>query len=451
MKTIFITIFEGVESKNILRTSVLTTLLETPDVELVLFTKSAERVAYHEKEFHNPRIRYVVVEPQRPTGLDWFFSRLKFFLLNTETMRLRRRMVLDARKNYISYYGGAGARFIFARPIFRRIARAFDFLLVRNHLYTSYFKKYHPDLVLCANLFDEPEMHLLREAKRRGVRSVGLINSWDKVTARCIMRILPDKAIVFNHIVKEELMRYNEMSEADIFVSGLPQYDRYFSEKVTPREEFFKKIGLPPETKLIVYSPVGAAVSNSDWDIIDLLYDYNRQGKFGDGVAVMVRFPPNDFFSAEELTKRPDLLYEYPGIRFSKKRGIDWDMTFEELRHLGDTLAHMSLLVGYTTSISIDAAVFDKPVINIRFEVHPQEIMAKSPTYFYEMTHYKKVFRTGGVREVQSPAELVLWVRKYLADPSMDREGRKRLVGEQCVYTDGRAGERIAQFLLKIV
>jgi len=40
IKTIFITIFEGVEAKNILRTDILPTLLADPEVRIVLFTKN---------------------------------------------------------------------------------------------------------------------------------------------------------------------------------------------------------------------------------------------------------------------------------------------------------------------------------------------------------------------------------------------------------------------------
>ena len=59
-KIIFLTIFEGVEAKNLLRTSVLPTLLTDPAVRIVLFTKSLEKVEYYKKEFSDPRLIYEV-------------------------------------------------------------------------------------------------------------------------------------------------------------------------------------------------------------------------------------------------------------------------------------------------------------------------------------------------------------------------------------------------------
>ena len=46
-----------------------------------------------------------------------------------------------------------------------------------------------------------------------------------------------------------------------------------------------------------------------------------------------------------------------------------------------------------------------------------------------------------------SPDELVHHVRSYLDDPAQDRDGRARVVREQCEFIDGRAAERVAGFV----
>jgi len=440
-KTLFLTIFEGAEARNILRTSVMPTLLSDLEVRIVLFTKSPERAEYYKKEFNDPKLIYEVVAPIRVRGLDKLFVYLKFLLLRTETTDLRR-----------SSYWSLFASRLLARPWVRRIIRFLDYYLVGNSAYSRYFDLYKPDAVLLAHLFNEPEVHLLREAKKRGVTTIGFINSWDKVTARCILRLLPDKAIVFNDIVKNELMEHNEMAEKDIFVSGLPQYDGYFiDKKYTPREVFFNKLNLDPKKKLIVYAPLGRACGESDWDIIDLLYRLRNERKFGDAADLLVRFQPNDFLDEKELEKRPQLIYDYPGIRFSAKRGVDWDMNTEHLNHLRDTLHHMSLLVCYASSLSIDAAVFDKPIININFETRKVDSFEKSSIKYYAFTHYKKALSTGGIRMADNEEGLVNWVNQYLADPSIDRDSRKRLVAEQCQFTDGNSGARIGKFILGLI
>ena len=181
----------------------------------------------------------------------------------------------------------------------------------------------------------------------------------------------------------------------------------------------------------------------------DLLYALQGKGKFGEHTALRVRFPPNDYLDQEEVKKRPFLRYDYPGVRFSEKRGIDWDMSPQELFHLSDTLHHMSLIICYASSISVDAALLDRPVININFEPITGKSVDGSAIKFYAMAHYKKALETGGIRLVNSEQELITWVNAYLGNPLLDHEGRVRLAREQCQFLDGKSGERIGKFILE--
>ena len=451
MKTIFITSFEGIETKNVLRTPIFTTLLARSDICLVVFTKDRARLEYHKREFSNPRILYEMVSSFPVRGLDLFFQWLKFTMLNTASTRLRRRMLYEIDGNTLRYYFGLAASWFLARKFFIKISRFLDWHLVENSIYDAYFKKYKPDLVFLANIFYEPEIHFLRSAKKYGVKTIGFINSWDKVTARCILRLLADKFIALNDIVKKELIDFNHVPKKNIFVGGVPQYDDYFLGKRKSREEFFREIGVDPRKKLILYAPIGLAFSNTDWEMIDLLCALKAEGKLGADTEIIVRFHPYDRPSPEEIAKRPGLIYEHPGKVFSGKQGEawDWDMSFDELWHLGDTLRHADLLICYASSLAIDAAIFDKPIININFEVVKNLPMIKSATQFYKMTHYKKAIETGAIRLVENPQKLLEWAGRYISDPSLDRKEREKLVKTECQFMDGKSGERIGKFILE--
>jgi hypothetical protein len=447
VKNIFFAMFEGVESKNILRTGIVEKVLEG-DLKnrAILFMKNKERAEYYAKQFPNPRIIYEVVEPDSLGTTDRIFSSLKFKFLQTETTDLRAKM-MEEDKGVIYYYYSILIHRILARPFFVLLFRWFDFKIVKNNSFDTFFEKYKPSLVFLANLFEDHEVNLLRAAKKNNVFSIGLINSWDRVTARCILRLLPNKLIVFNDAVKEEVVETNYVKPTDIFVSGLPQYDYYFLPVESRRGDFLEKVGLGEDDKVIFYSPIGGMFSNSDWEMIDLLHRLNNEGKFGENVKIFVSFPPNDFIKEEELKKRPWLLYQYIGVRFSKVRSTDWDITSRDLENLKNLLFHTSVVICYASSLSVDAAVFDKPVININFEVKENGSLSKSPTVFYQMTHYKKALAVGGIRLVNNENELIEWVRKYLENPSLDRDGRRRLVERQCKYVDGKSVDRITSYI----
>lgn len=443
MKTIFITIFQGVEAKNILRTDIYKKLMEGGDCRLVFFVKTPERAEYYRRDFSHPNAVYEVVSERKTNRLDKLFGALKFYLLRTETVDLRRYMNFEENNNYFWYFWNLFLNRLLARRWVRNILRWLDYRLTKSETFKSFFEKYRPDLVFSAHLFDDLETDLIREAKSRHIRTVGFVNSWDKLTARSAVRVLPDKLIVFNNIVKQEAIDHADMPESSILVAGIPPYDWHVNYKSLSRNEFFSKKKLDPKKKLVVYAPMGKTFSNSDWDIIDLLHNSITDAQ------LLVRFQPNDFADEEEIKKRPWLIYDLPGIRFSAKRGVDWDMSFEDIKNLTDTLANADLFICYASSMSIDAAVFDKPVINIDFEVREKELMSKSPTYFYKMTHYQNAVKTGGIRYSKSREEFLSDINQYLKNPSLDREGRKRLVEEQCWRIDGRAGERIANLIIR--
>ena len=67
-----------------------------------------------------------------------------------------------------------------------------------------------------------------------------------------------------------------------------------------------------------------------------------------------------------------------------------------------------------------------------------------SPLRYYSYTHYQQIVRAGAVRIAKSSGEMIDLVNAYLADPSRDAAGRRRVVAEQCEFTDGRSAERLA-------
>mgnify|MGYP001571998254 FL=1 len=451
-KTIFISSFEGLETKNVLRTSIFTTLVGNPDIRIVVFTGSEERAAYHRREFDHPRIRYEVVGSISVRGLDRVFSWLKFLLLDTPSTRLRRRIAYERHGSILRYCGGMLMARLSARRSIRRIARLLDYALVRDRTYDSYFTKYAPRLVLLANLFHDDEAHFLRAARRFRVATVGFINSWDKPTTRCALRLLPERFVVFNAVVKDELVVLHDARDERIFIGGIPQYDSYYRDAVLSRGEFLVRRGIDPEARLILYAPVVSRLFRSEWPIIDRLDSLARTGAFGERVVFMVRFHPADRVDPRELMKRPGLRYDFPGTRFASGSGrdqaVEWDWGEDEFRNLSHLLRYASLLICYASSISVDAAICDTPVININYEMRPDAGFRGSPLPFYGMIHYQKALAAGGIRLVGSEEELIALARRYLADPALDREGRRRLARQQCYFMDGKSGERIGNFLL---
>ncbi len=445
MKTIFISILSGVEAKAILRTDILSRILKAGDIRVVLFVKSEKTADFYRKDFSDKNILFEVIERAVLSWRERFFERLKHYLVRTETTLLLGRISNKDRRNIFLYAISRFLSLLLAHRAVRRVVRWLDEQIPDEKIFDAYFDGYCPDVVFLANLFDWIEIQMLREAQKRLVRTVGLVNSFDKITAKGFMRLMPNILLVPNPAVCADAVKYADVSTDAIKVVGFPEYDVYANKDgLLSHADFFAKLNIDASKRLVLFSPFGQAFSRSDWDMIDIIFEITHAMD----AVLLVRFPPNDTVDQNELKKHPGPHYDIPGIRFTTKRGMDWDMTKEEFIYLKNTLHHASLVVSYASSIAVDAAILDKPIIAVGFEVRSDQTLFQTPTLRYGTTHYKRVLVTGAIKLARSKTELAEWIRKYLEDPSIDREGRQRLVREHCWKMDGMAGERIAEIIL---
>lgn len=464
LRTIFIPIFSGMEGKNILRTDIYRLLAERPDIRLVFFIKHAALKTYYENEFAHPRSVFEVVPDAQRSATERFFSFFKHYLLRSATVDLRRRIHLEESGNWFYYGLSFAANRLLARPLVRRMVRFLDERLIHKSVFGSFFEKYNPSLIFLADLFDDLECAFLREARQRGVCCAGMINTWDRTTSRWMIRILPDHFVVFNEIMKKELVDYADMESARIAVCGTVQHDHLVAHPPTPQQLFFERMGIPATHRVLVYCPLGAAFDGSrktlDSQVIAQLNTWITEKVFGtDALTLVVRFHPNDRVREEELQSYQHVVYDIPGIKFAREfsssivartRGQNWDMDQEDLDRLRDTLACAAVVICYYTSLSIDAAVLDRPVININFDMK-DDMFIPRPHPYYGTTHYQKVASTCGIRLVHNAKELQEGIARYLADPSADRESRAKLVATQCGKVDGQSGKRAGEFLLSLL
>jgi CDP-glycerol glycerophosphotransferase (TagB/SpsB family) len=128
--------------------------------------------------------------------------------------------------------------------------------------------------------------------------------------------------------------------------------------------------------------------------------------------------------------------------------GLAIDVMPEHQTHLGDTLCHADVVVNVASTISIEACIFDTPVVNINFDGPGESPYVKSARRYYSFTHYVNITSRHAVRVAASADELVNAVAAYLANPALDAAGRKQVVLDQCQFTDGRSAERVIQCVL---
>jgi hypothetical protein len=275
--------------------------------------------------------------------------------------------------------------------------------------------------------------------------------SWDNLTNRYFPPRQVDRLVLWNRTMRDEAHDLHAYDADRIGVTGVPQFDSYFTAPRSTRAAFCARVGLDPARRIVTLATIPAPKFAHHGFVIERLLEAIDAGAIAEPANVLVRLHPRDDAAPyERFAGRPHVVVEQPFRRTAARSGDGMNIDFmrENTLHLADTLAHSDVLLNVASTMAIEAAIFDTPVINIGFDGQPgsnQELM----DWHYGSTHFQKVIRSGAVRIAQSPAEMIDLINNYLADPARDRAGRQRIVAEQCEFTDGRSAERVAAEIVR--
>ena len=319
------------------------------------------------------------------------------------------------------------------------------------------------DLVFATHGYAQEEMSILLAARKMGIPVVMMIHSWDNITSKSglkqmtsseVGRLLPvrlvDRFIVWNEIMADELRDMYGVSWGRIFISGIPQFDSYMGvEKLVSREEFFKKLGMDPDKKVLFLLATAPSLVHDQTVVVKTIIDVMRSGALAKSSQVLIRFHPRtDMRDWIDLFKGPDVFFQQPSVAFGAlpvKSG--WTKEGPASNELGEALAHSDIVINGMSTSALDAAVFDKPIICFGFDGDP--VNNKVVPLYYKNTHYAKLLALGGIRVAWNPDQLVDCLNVYLKDSTVDAAGRKDIREKECFRLDGKAGERIAEFVLE--
>jgi CDP-Glycerol:Poly(glycerophosphate) glycerophosphotransferase len=258
--------------------------------------------------------------------------------------------------------------------------------------------------------------------------------------------------IVWNSTMRREAQELHGYEHDDIAVSGPPQFDSYFNgEPRSTRAEFCRRTGLDPGRRILTLTTIPAESYPRHDVVIDGLLAAIRAGALAAPCDLLVRVHPRDDLRLyERYSGTPHVVIEKPfreTVRSGDGHAVD--VTAENTRHLADTMYHSDVVLNVASTIAIEASIFDTPTVNIAFDEDAADArpFLTSPVRYYSYTHYQQIVRAGAVRIAKSPAEMIDLVNAYLLDPSRDAEGRRRVVAEQCEFTDGRSAERVARLI----
>jgi hypothetical protein len=230
----------------------------------------------------------------------------------------------------------------------------------------AYVREREPDLVAISPLFGSaPQLETLRAARALGVPTCMPVASWDNLTNKGLLRVVPDNVIVWNEAQKREAVSMHGMKPENVVVTGATVYDQWFARRpTTSREEFCAKAGLDPGTPFLLYLCSSQFIAPDESEFIARWIH-------------AVRTAPDPRLREIGILIRPHPENIQPWQRFEFGEGELKNVTLwprgganpidrASKNDYFDSMYHSVAAVGINTSAQIESGIVGRPVFSVR-------------------------------------------------------------------------------------
>lgn len=453
-KKIFLGIAFGTSVRDVLRNDTFSILKSQPNLDIVVFAQDIESQTM--KEIGGENIHFEKLLNFSPSYSERILLQLHRALLRKKCKTIDLGNTAGDTKAIDKFTPLAN----FLRSIlgYKKTTKLIFWLykaFTKPTLYKDVFEKHKPDLVLVTRVLNYSlDYPLLRRAVSNKIPVISLVSSWDNLTSKAFFPFSLDSIVVWNDVLKNEAIDLFDFPSEKIFVSGIPRYDLLFRKKgFGTKEAFFENFKLDISKKLIVYGTGSQQTGRTSIDltspepeIVAFIADAIKDNQIKEPSQLLVRLHPQAALSEyEHLINREDVIVQIPG-----KLTTFQDRLFSEKDdiELGETMQFADVVVNLGSTVTIDAAVFDTPIICVGFDFRGERPFKASVKRLYVFDHYAKLKTTGGFDFAESKEELISQLNHALKTPTHLKENRKKIVQQQCVFTDGKSGERVANFII---
>lgn len=313
---------------------------------------------------------------------------------------------------------------------------------------TAQLRALAPDLVVSTSCVVPDEAAYLLAAQELGIPTLGCILSFDNLTSRGILPLFDHYAVWSARMGAELLRLYPDRDPRHVHVTGTPQFDLHRREDLRwSRAATLGRLGLDPSDRYLVYAANCATFTPTEPELVR---------------AFLQRCTDHPVLGAHRLVVRPhpgDDRARWSGLAGSDRRLVmswprsdDGRFSSEEAQaRLVSTLAHAGACLNMASTMSLDAAVLDTPVVCVAFALPKGSLEDWLAAACYTTTHYAPIAASGGVGIARSLDALVAESAAAVISPERDRAARARLVADVCGPTDGGAAARIAALVRSLV
>ncbi len=357
----------------------------------------------------------VVGVPTKKTFLQKVFYFFYSYLIFTGTTKIMATMGTRpdeppaGGKWYLAPIKIAIARTLGCFPLMKRSVGSLHLKIFTERPFRAFFEKYRPNIIFAPHLYGWFDTMLIAEAKRRGIKTVGMPAGWDHLD-KYFLPFHVDMLLVQSEQVKRMALEHQVYPPSSIVITGYPHFD-FISRRDhrISRTELLRSLDFPSDAKFILYVS-GSAYCPDEPEIIEEMLRWADEGKFGVDVRLVIRPYLGGRGKDKEFDEQKFNRFELnPRVRFYRREF--WG-DLEKSIYFMNLMSHADVAISIYSTMVLEAAVLDRPLLAVAFDGYHTRPYQRSIRRFEEFDHFQDVLKTGALRTARNFDELF----KFLYD-----------------------------------
>lgn len=304
-----------------------------------------------------------------------------------------------------------------------------------NSKFCSQLDSYNFQGIISSSPLDMRENTIVNSLKRQA-KSIAMVISWDNLTSKGVINADHDYVLVWNKFMKTEYELFYGLYEIvpqKIVITGIPRFDGYFESNpdnsLLPKN---RKEILYPE-KIILFTTSAATHFPTQTEIVQHLEEY---AKMNGNCSILVRCHPCDDFSKYALFRNPKYVhvwFPFGPARSEMHSGNSPQL--DALTTLKAMLLNCAVCVNVASTIRLDAAACNKPLISIAYDGENDKPYHQSVRRFYDYSHQIPLNKLAVDKMVYSKKELFLALDNILFEPLSPNQSNREKIKEFTHFT----------------
>ena len=247
------------------------------------------------------------------------------------------------------------------RRVLMAVLTAIEGGMPRLDAMDAFLDRARPDVILFASVTHPRAAQIdhLRSARAKNIPSGVCVYSWDHLSSKAKIRVLPDRVFVWNETQRNEAAKLHGIPFDRVVVTGAQVYDQWFNRSPSrSRKQFLVDMGLPSDRPFILYVCSAMTPDPNEAQFVRRWVESIRGSKHPrlQNAGLVVRPHPERRREWENVVW-PDL----GPLVITGANPIEASAKADYF----DALVYSEAVVGIVTSAFLEAAVVGRPVLTI--------------------------------------------------------------------------------------